>query len=237
MVKGCLYLIPNTLGESNPWDVLPQHLMSIINSLDDFIVENEKVSRKFIKSLSADKIQANLNICVLDKHDQTNTNYKNHLKLCLSGKSIGLMSDAGCPGIADPGAFVVIEAHKMGIQVVPIVGPSSIFLALMSSGLNGQNFAFSGYLPIDRDEKIKKIKWLEQQSLMLNQTQIFMETPYRNNKFLEDLIQHLNGNTLLCIATDITLASEYIKTKTINEWKKNKVDLHHRPCIFLIKKN
>jgi 16S rRNA (cytidine1402-2'-O)-methyltransferase len=147
------------------------------------------------------------------------------------------MSDAGCPGIADPGAFAVLEAHRLKIKVVPMVGPSSIFLALMSSGLNGQNFAFSGYLPIDKIDKIKKIKWLELQSLTLGQSQIFMETPYRNNKFLDDLITCLNSNTYLTIACDITLDTEFIETKPISEWKKNKVDLHHRPCIFIIQKN
>ena len=236
MTKGVVYLIPNTLGESSPWHVLPSHLSSIIKTIDHFIVENEKVARKFIKLIAPDKQQSNLNICVLDKHHATKTDFISFLELCAKGSHVGIISDAGCPGIADPGAFVVLQAHRMGVQVTPIVGPSSIFLALMSSGLNGQNFAFSGYFPKDKSEKNKKIKWLEQQSLLQNQTQIFMETPYRNNKFLEDLLQNLNGQTLLCIATDITLSSEYIKTQTVNDWKKNKVDLHNRPCIFLIQK-
>jgi 16S rRNA (cytidine1402-2'-O)-methyltransferase len=235
--KGALYLIPNTLGESNPLNVLPQSILSLVTDLDYFIVENEKVARKFIKSICPSKIQSTLNLCVLDKHNADNLNYKSYLNLCLQGISVGLMSDAGCPGIADPGAFAVLEAHRLKIKVVPMVGPSSIFLALMSSGLNGQNFAFSGYLPIDKIDKIKKIKWLELQSLTLGQSQIFMETPYRNNKFLDDLITCLNSNTYLTIACDITLDTEFIETKPISEWKKNKVDLHHRPCIFIIQKN
>lgn len=234
MTKGSLFLIPNTLGDCNPWHVLPSNLETIILTIDDFIVENEKVARRFIKQICPTKVQADINICVLDKHDKNNTNYKGFLKRCLDGKNIGVISDAGCPGIADPGAFAVLEAHALGIKVIPIVGPSSIFLALMSSGLNGQNFCFSGYLPIDKTEKSKQIKWLEQQSHLHKQAQIFMETPYRNNKFLEDLLQNLNPQTKLCVACDITLETEFIKTQTVNEWKKNKVDLHHRPCIFII---
>jgi len=235
--KGALYLIPNTLGDSNPLDVLPQSIFHIVDDLDHFIVENEKNARKFIKNVCPSKIQSTLNLCVLDKHNSENFNYKNFLNLCLEGISVGLMSDAGCPGIADPGAFAVLEAHRLNIKVVPMVGPSSIFLAIMSSGLNGQNFAFSGYLPIDKSEKIKKIKWLELQSLTLGQSQIFMETPYRNNKFFDDLITNLSNNTFLTLACDITLQTEFIETKTVGEWKKNKVDLHHRPCIFIIQKN
>jgi 16S rRNA (cytidine1402-2'-O)-methyltransferase len=147
------------------------------------------------------------------------------------------MSEAGCPGIADPGSEVVRIAHEMKIQVVPLVGPSSIILALMSSGMNGQNFAFNGYLPIDKDERKRALKNLERHSFENHQAQLFIETPYRNNKLLENAVAVLNPNTRLCIACDITLPTEFIKTKTIAEWKKNSVDLHKRPTLFIIQKD
>ena len=150
---------------------------------------------------------------------------------------MGVMSEAGCPGVADPGAVIVKLAHEKGIQVVPLVGPSSILLALMASGMNGQSFAFTGYLPIDKNEKKSALRSLEKLSQEKNQAQLFMETPYRNNKFLEDILTTLHPQTNLCIACDITLPTEFIKTKTVNDWKKQKVDLHNRPCIFIIQKN
>ena len=158
------------------------------------------------------------------------------IKPCLNGENIGLMSDAGCPGVADPGAAIVKLAHENGIQVVPLVGPSSILLAVMASGMNGQSFAFNGYLPIDKDEKKATLKGLEKLSADKNQSQLFIETPYRNNKMLEDLLQILQPSTSICVAADITLPSEYIKTMRVQEWKKTKVDLHNRPCIFIIHK-
>lgn len=158
------------------------------------------------------------------------------IKPCLQGINVGLMSEAGCPGVADPGAVIVKIAHERGIQVVPLVGPSSILLALMASGMNGQSFAFNGYLPIDKSEKKSALKNLEKLSHDKNQSQLFIETPYRNNKLLEDLLQTLQNNTLLCIACDITLPTEYIKTLRVADWKKTKIDLHNRPCIFIIHK-
>jgi 16S rRNA (cytidine1402-2'-O)-methyltransferase len=154
----------------------------------------------------------------------------------LQGINIGLMSEAGCPGVADPGAVIVKLAHEKGIQVVPLVGPSSILLAMMGSGMNGQSFAFNGYLPIDKSDKKSALKNYEKLSFDKNQSQLFIETPYRNNKLLEDLLQTLQPNTHLCIATDLTLPTEYIKTYKISEWKKTKVDLHNRPTIFIIHK-
>ena len=153
------------------------------------------------------------------------------------GYNIGLISDAGCPGVADPGSDIIKIAHQSNIKVVPLVGPSSILLAIMSSGLNGQNFAFNGYLPIDRVDKKNKIKELEKTSHQKNQSQIFIETPYRNNKMLEDLTKTLSGDTNLCIACDITLSTEYIKTLSINEWKKNKINIDKKPAIFIIHKD
>jgi len=156
------------------------------------------------------------------------------LKPCLEGINVGLMSEAGCPGIADPGAAIAKMAHEKEIQIVPMVGPSSILLGMMASGFNGQSFAFNGYLPIDKSEKRNVLKNFERLSFDKNQSQIFIETPYRNNKLLEDLLQTLHSDTHLCIAADITLETEYIRTKRISQWKKTKVDLHNRPCIFII---
>ena len=156
------------------------------------------------------------------------------LQPCLNGINVGLMSEAGCPGIADPGAVIAKLAHEKGIQVVPMVGPSSILMGMMASGFNGQSFAFNGYLPIDKSEKKNALKGFERVSFDKNQSQIFIETPYRNNKLLEDLLQILQNDTYLCIAADITLDSEYIKTMRVSQWKKTKVDLHNRPCIFII---
>jgi 16S rRNA (cytidine1402-2'-O)-methyltransferase len=158
------------------------------------------------------------------------------LQPCLEGKSVGLMSEAGCPGVADPGASIVKMAHEKGIQVVPLVGPSSILLALMGSGMNGQSFAFNGYLPIDKDAKKSALKSFEKLSQDKNQSQIFIETPYRNNKLLEDILNILQPNTNLCIACDITLPTEYIKTYKVSDWKKTKLDLHNRPTIFIVHK-
>ena len=158
------------------------------------------------------------------------------IKPCLEGVNIGLMSEAGCPGVADPGAVIVKIAHEKGIQVVPLVGPSSILLAMMASGMNGQSFAFNGYLPIDKNGKKSALKNFEKMSSDKNQSQIFIETPYRNNKLLEDILSALLPNTHLCIAADITLPTEYIKTLRVADWKKTKVDLHNRPTIFIIHK-
>lgn len=233
--KGKLYLIPTTLGEMNPHDVMPQTVKRAIDFIDFYIVENEKTARKFIKSINPEKIQANLKISTLNKHTEITEHYT-LISPCLNGINMGIMSEAGCPGVADPGAAIVKMAHEKGIQVIPLVGPSSILLAMMSSGMNGQSFAFNGYLPIDKAEKKSTLKNFEKLSFDKNQSQIFIETPYRNNKLLEDILQALQPNTELCIATDITLPSEYIKTMRVADWKKTKVDLHNRPTIFIIHK-
>jgi len=233
---GKLYSIPTTLGDVSPDEVLPQTVKRAIDFINDYVVENEKTARKFIKSINAEKVQANLRLHVLNKFTEA-SEYNEMLKPCLEGRNVGLMSEAGCPGVADPGAVIVKLAHEKGIQVVPLVGPSSILLALMGSGMNGQSFAFNGYLPIDKSEKKSALKNLERLSMEKNQAQIFIETPYRNNKLLEDILQSLQSSTRLCVATDITLPTEYIKTLTINDWKKTKVDLHNRPTIFIIQKS
>ena len=234
-LKGKLYLIPTTLGEMNPHDVLPQTVKRAIDFIDDYIVENEKTARKFIKSIHPEKVQNSLRLSSLNKRTEV-SEYIAMIAPCLNGVNVGLMSEAGCPGVADPGAVIVKIAHENGIQVVPLVGPSSILLAMMGSGMNGQSFAFNGYLPIDKGDKKTALKNFENLSNTKNQSQIFIETPYRNNKLLEDLLQILQPNTHLCIATDITLPTEFIKTLRVADWKKIKVDLHNRPTIFIIHK-
>ncbi len=233
--KGKLYLIPVTMGECEPMDVLAQTIPRAIELINHYVVENEKTARKFIKIVVATKIQSNLILHVLNKHTDSKE-HSNMIQPCLQGINVGLMSEAGCPGVADPGAVIVKLAHEKGIQVVPLVGPSSILMALMASGMNGQSFAFNGYLPIDKSDKKQALKNLEKLSLDKNQSQLFIETPYRNNKLLEDILQTLQPNTHLCIATDISLPTEYIKTMRITDWKKNTVDLHNRPTIFIIHK-
>ena len=233
---GKLYLIPTTLGETeNPFDVLPQTVKRSIELLDYYIVENEKTARKFIKSICPEKVQASLHLSSLNKHTQ-DSEYKKMIQDCVEGKNVGLMSEAGCPGVADPGAVIVKLAHEKGVQVIPLVGPSSILLAIMASGMNGQSFAFNGYIPIDASEKKLAIKNLEKLSISKNQSQLFIETPYRNNKMLEDILSSLHPETYLCVACDITLPTEYIKTMRVVNWKKTKIDLHNRPTIFIIHK-
>jgi 16S rRNA (cytidine1402-2'-O)-methyltransferase len=232
---GKLYLIPTTLGESNPLDVLPISVKNAVENLEYYIVENDKTARKFIKTIFAEKVQADLKLSTLNKRTEV-TELAAMLEPLSKGISVGLMSEAGCPGVADPGAAIVKIAHEKGFQVVPMVGPSSILLAMMASGMNGQSFAFNGYLPIEKGEKKAAIKAFEKLSFDKDQSQLFIETPYRNNKFIEDLLQTLQPNTLLCIAADITLETEYIKTYRVAEWKKLKVDLHNRPAIYIIHK-
>jgi 16S rRNA (cytidine1402-2'-O)-methyltransferase len=233
--KGNLYLIPCPLGESPPLEVLPLSVKKTVEHIDHYIVEHEKNARRFIKSIDPKKNQGNLNIQEINKFTSQDE-IPQMLDPCLEGNHIGVISDAGCPGIADPGAAVVLEAHRRGIKVVPLVGPSSILLAMMASGFNGQNFAFNGYLPIDKGERKASIKKLERLSIENDQSQSFIETPYRNNQLLESLISILHADTMLCVASDITLPTEYIKTATIAEWKKIKVDLHKRPTLFIIQK-
>lgn len=234
-LKGKLYLIPTTLGDMDPHDVLPQTVKRAIDFIDDYIVENEKTARKFIKAIHPEKVQSSLRLTPLNKRTEI-SEYNAMIAPCLNGFNIGLMSEAGCPGVADPGAVIVKIAHEKGIQVIPLVGPSSILLAMMGSGMNGQSFAFNGYLPIDKGDKKVALKNFESLSASKNQSQIFIETPYRNNKLLEDVLQTLHPNTHLCIATDITLPTEYIKTMRVADWKKVKVDLHNRPTIFILHK-
>jgi len=235
MHKGNLYLIPCTLGDTPPLEVLPLLVKKAVEHIDHYVVEHEKSARRFIKSIVPKKSQDNLNIQLINKFTDA-SEIPAMIAPCLEGYDVGVISDAGCPGIADPGAAVVAQAHANGIKVVPLVGPSSILMAMMASGFNGQNFAFNGYLPIDKKERKTEIKRLEKISLEQKQSQLFIETPYRNNQMLESLTAAMHDDTQLCIACDITLPSEYIKTTTIGQWKKIKVDLNKRPTLFIIQK-
>ncbi|KAG1658296.1 Ribosomal RNA small subunit methyltransferase I [Nymphon striatum] len=217
----------------NPLEVLPISIKRAIENIDYYIVENEKTARKSIKKISSNKSQPSLHLEVLNKYTEPQA-LPGYLEPCFQGYDVGILSEAGCPGIADPGADVVKIAHEKGIQVVPLVGPSSIFLALMASGMNGQSFAFKGYLPIDSADRKKAIKQMEKISTDQQQSQICIETPYRNDKLLAEMLKTLSNQTLLCIACDITLPTEYIFTKTVADWKKTPVDLHKRPAIFII---
>lgn len=234
--QGKLYMIPTTLGESNPLEVLPLTVRKAIENIDHYIVENEKWARRAIQRIAPSKSQPDLNLNLLNKFTDE-SDLRSFLQPCFDGQDVGVMSDAGAPGIADPGALVVALAHELGIRVIPLVGPSSILLALMASGMNGQKFAFHGYLPIDKRERRLAIKQLERESKANDQSQLFIETPYRNDQLMEALLSVLNGNTRLCVAADITLPTEFIKTLRVDEWKKNKVDLHKRPTLFIIQNN
>ncbi|QDO92441.1 SAM-dependent methyltransferase [Formosa sediminum] len=232
---GKLYLIPTTLGDNDPLEVLPISVKNTIETTSVFIVENEKTARRFIKRISPNTKQATLKMFHLNKFTEP-SDMPSFLEPCLKGTNVGLLSEAGCPSVADPGSDIVKIAHEQNIQVIPLVGPSSILLALMSSGMNGQGFSFNGYLPIDKNERKQELKRLERLSFEHNQSQIFIETPYRNNKMLEDISNILSKNTMVCVACDITLPTEFIKTKTASEWTKNTEDLHKRPSIFIIHK-
>ena len=233
--SGKLYLIPTTMGAANPMQVLPIQVKEIMDELDIYIAENEKTARRHIKQLLPEKQQSILKFFSLNKFTEA-TEIPSFLNDCKEGKDIGLLSEAGCPGVADPGAEIVKIAHSEGIQVIPLVGPSSILLAMMGSGMNGQRFTFNGYLPIDKKERKKEIKDLERLSSEKQEAQIFIETPYRNNKLLEDFLHLLHPSTRLCVACDLTLPTEYILTKPVSEWSKTKTDLHKRPAIFIFQK-
>ncbi|RMB60483.1 SAM-dependent methyltransferase [Dokdonia sinensis] len=232
-VTGKLYLIPTTLGDTSPLEVMPISVKKVVEHIDTYIAENEKTARRFIKKISPGKSQPSLQFFALNKFTEE-SEIPSFLNPCLQGQSIGLLSEAGVPGVADPGADVVKIAHQKGIQVIPLVGPSSILMAMMSSGMNGQNFAFNGYLPIDQKERKQELKRLERLSADHKQSQLFIETPYRNNKMLEDIVNALRPDTSICIACDITLPSEFIVTKPVSFWKTNMPDLHKRPAIFII---
>jgi 16S rRNA (cytidine1402-2'-O)-methyltransferase len=231
-----VYLIPSLLQEEG-LDAIPAYIIDAIKQCRVFFVENERTTRRYFKRLWKACLPGQE--MVIDDYEWVNmTNtpnlsdiFKNHLK---KKETIGIVSEAGCPGVADPGQVLVDMAHQMNVLVKPLVGPNSILLALMASGMNGQQFQFHGYLPIDSQQRIKTIKDLEAESLKKNCTQIFIETPYRNNQMIEALLKTCNTNTKLCIAADLTGKNEQIKTKTVSEWRKEKIDIHKRVATFLI---
>lgn len=228
-----LYLIPVTLGDTTIEKVLPSYNKEVILNIRHFIVEDVRSARRFLKKVEPNIDIDALTFYTLDKHTSPGE-LSGYLEPLLAGQPMGILSEAGCPAIADPGAEVVAMAQRKGLKVVPLVGPSSILLAVMGSGFNGQSFAFHGYLPIDPGERAKKLKLLEQRVYSEKQTQLFIETPYRNHKMVEDILQHCRPQTKLCIAANLTCEGEYIKTMTIKEWRSRVPDLSKLPCIFLL---
>ena len=230
---GELFLIPNTLSEGNWQNVLPEGISEALASTGHFIVENIRTARRFIKQINPETDIDKLKFYELNKYTLSGS-LPEYLKPLELGENMAVISEAGCPGVADPGAEIVRFAHQKGIRVVPFVGPSSILLALMASGLNGQNFAFNGYLPIKPKERTDSIVKMEKQAKNSGQTQIFIETPYRNNQLVEALLKACSPGILLCIAANLTGENEFISTKTISQWASSLPDLHKQPAIFLI---
>lgn len=228
-----LYLIPCPIGENVPKEVLPPSTIETIHTLDYFIVENEKSARRFLRAAEHPKAIRELHFEVLNKHTLPE-DISSFLQPIKDDHSIGIISEAGCPGVADPGASVVALAHQKNIQVVPLIGPSSILLALMASGFNGQSFSFVGYLPKDKGELKNKLKTLESISKQYNQTQIFIETPFRNNQLLENLKQYCSNNTKVCVAANINQANETIFSGTIKQLKNKNLNLHKIPAVFCL---
>jgi 16S rRNA (cytidine1402-2'-O)-methyltransferase len=232
MKKGVIYLIPTALGDTlNPKHIIPRSTFDIANKIDLFVVENEKKARVYLEKLGIDKTKSKFMLLnkYTDKHLLSSL-----LHPVLEGKDIGIMSNAGYPSVADPGADLIFLAHIKEIKIIPLIGPSSILLALIASGFNGQNFTFNGYLPKKRKERIRRLKEFEKLSKKLNQTQIFIEAPHRNQELINDIISCCNKTTQLCIASDITLTTEFIKSKPVHAWKKSVPNIHKHPSVFLI---
>jgi len=229
-----LYLIPSTLGDVSPQDVIPQKTLQILKKLNHFIVEEERTARRFLIKTGINKPVDAITFFILNEHtgkENLSSFFEN------SGNTdIGLLSEAGVPAVADPGTDLIRVAHRMGFRVVPLVGPSSVLLAVMASGLNGQNFAFTGYLPVKTNERAARIRFLEKRSLMENQAQVFIEAPYRNNQLMKSILETCSPETWLCIASNITLEKEWISTRTIAEWKREIPDLNKQPSVFILQK-
>ena len=234
-MQSALYLIPVTLGDTAIERVLPEYNRQIIAGISHFVVENIRSARRFLRRSNPDIIIDNLTFYTLDEHTRIE-DISTLLTPLREGKPMGIISEAGCPAIADPGADLVAIAQREGLPVVPLVGPSSILMSLMASGFNGQSFAFNGYLPVEPTERTRRIKQLEQRAYQEDQTQIFIETPYRNHKMIEELVRTCRPTTRLCVACDISCENEEIHTRTMAQWKKAKYDLQKRPAIFLIYK-
>lgn len=235
MSKGKLYLIPSPLGDNDPAEVIPGPTLELLKRISTYVVEEARTVRRYLSRAGLKGHIEELRMVELNEHS-TREEVEAMLSLFDDGCDVGLISEAGLPAVADPGAALVELCHRKGIEVVPQVGPSSLMLALMGSGLNGQSFAFSGYLPAKTDERRTAIREVEKLSGSLHQTQIFIETPYRNDSLLADLLQCLNPSTRLCIAADLTLESQTILSKSVGEWKKSGFTVGKRPCVFLILK-
>lgn len=234
MNLGTLYLIPVTLGDDEIGKALPPDVVSLAQKLDTFIVENEKTARRFLGAIKTHKPVRELTMMTLNEHTM-DQELPALLAPLLEGRDIGLMSEAGCPGVADPGAKLAALAHRKGIRVAPLVGPSSILLGLMASGLDGQRFTFLGYIPSEKAARVQKLREIEQASRKNRETQIFIETPYRNQHLLEDILASCNGETRLCVACNVSLEDESIVTKRIADWKNTSLpDLHKKPTVFLL---
>jgi len=233
-VSNKLYLIPTTLGNSGLKSVLPDNITNIVKSINVFIVENIRTARRYLKKLDKDIVIDDLTFYVLNKH--TNYNDFDSFLDKINESDIGIISESGCPAVADPGSDIVSIAHKKNIRVVPLVGPSSILLSLMASGFSGQNFAFNGYLPVKPSERQNKLVELERSVFKQNQTQIFIETPYRNNQMLNDILKTCSNNLKVCVACNLTLDDEFIISKPVSFWKKNNIDLNKKFVIFLLGK-
>lgn len=233
MNKGKLHLVPTLLGDSNPNRVIPIHINELIKNIRFFIVENERTVRRYLRKLDPTFDIDGSTFFILNKHTSP-AELQSFLAPLEQGNDTAIISESGCPAIADPGAKIVELAHKKNIKVIPHVGPSSILLALMASGMNGQSFAFNGYLPIKPNEKKASIKHFEMLVKKHHQSQIFIETPYRNQALFEEMLQSCSPETMLCVATDVSLDNESIKTRSINEWKKYKPDFHKKPTVFIL---
>jgi len=233
MIKGNLYLIPTPLGDTGFEAGLPSFNHSIIQNIDTFVVEELRTARRFLRKAGYTKDFESVSFHILNEHTP-DFEAENMLEKTFSGNHVGLLSEAGLPCIADPGNIVVRLANKKGIRVIPLVGPSSLMLALMASGLNGQNFVFHGYLPVKPDERSKALRELEYATAKGCQTQVFIETPYRNLQMLESIVKTCNSSLMLCIAVDLTLQNEWIRCMSIQEWKKQKPEIHKRPAVFLL---
>ena len=225
-----VYLIPSLLHEEG-LQAIPSYITGIVKNCQVLFVENERTSRRYLKTLAKEIVIDNYEWFTMAVDDETANAFRKKIK---EGKTIGVISEAGCPGIADPGQHLVAIAQEMNVEVKPLVGPNSILLALMASGMNGQQFKFNGYLPIKDHERNKAIKELESESAKKNCTQVFIETPYRNNQLIDALLSICQPSTKICIAVDLTAEKEFIKTRPVTEWKKNKPDIHKRPAIFLL---
>ncbi|MBQ7708746.1 MAG: SAM-dependent methyltransferase [Bacteroidales bacterium] len=233
MNYGKLYLIPTPLGEGNPADVLPAPVLEVLPTLDRFVVEETRTARRFLSAAGLKGHIGDLEFHELNEHTAP-AQVEAFLPLFADGHNVGLLSEAGLPAVADPGALLVALCHRHGIEVVPLVGPSSLMLALMASGLNGQSFAFVGYIPAKTEERRNALKGLEKRSAQYHQTQILIETPYRNDALFADILQCLSGHTQLCVAANLTCPDQYICTRRVADWKSHPVTIGKRPCVFLI---